>query len=501
MNQITVNLWDVNLFGNDAAEEEQEDIFQSYALEREEADRFLDENNKIQIVRAYKGEGKSALLRIVSNKLAKQKSNSVKINTTGVALSPNIESDDSDYWTREWKKNIIKLIASEIGSKVGFAFRDDAISLVEEAENNSFKERSFVSAIADRLKSSAVPLEYTKKTSSNHEHVLRRYLENGEKVWLIIDDIDQNFKNTEKNKVKVASFFTACRQIVNAIPEIRIRTCVRPNVWKIIKREYEALSHIEQYMYDIVWDLDKTIELLAKRVQGYFERNNNWSDVKKSLSDVIETRNKQLIYLVFESAMSWGANNRTRPSQIILNTLSRGRPRWLIELCKVAAKAADSRGSKLIQINDITDQLEEFGKRRIDDTIAEFSSQCPQIEDIITAFSQQNERYPTAEILKLIDNRILSSVSPKIFGVLGRPTNKEVAHFLFQVGFITARRDFDNGEYQHISFIEQPDLLKSRTNIDDGVSWEIHPVFRQALKLKNVETKQQAQHSRKRRPS
>lgn len=499
MNTITVNLWDVNLFGNDAAEEEHEDIFQSYALEREEANKFIDENNKIQIVRAYKGEGKSALLRIVSNKLSREKVNSVKIITTGVALSPNIESDDSDYWTREWKRNIVKLIASEIGSRIGFAYKDDAISLVEEAENNSFKERSFVSTIADRLKSSAIPLEYNKKSSANNEQVLRRYLENGEKVWIIIDDVDQNFKNTEKNKIKVASFFTACRQIVNAIPEIRIRTCVRPNVWKIIKREYEALSHIEQYMYDIVWDLDKTIELLAKRVQGYFERNNNWIHVKKTLSDDIEARNKQLIYLVFESTMNWGAYNRTRPAQIILNTLSRSRPRWLIELCKVAAKSADARGSKTIQINDITDQLEEFGKRRIDDTIAEFSSQCPQIEDIISAFSQQNERYPTAEILKLIDNRVLSSVNPKIFGVVGNPTNKEVAHFLFQVGFITARRDLDNGEYQHISFVEQPDLLKSRTNIDDGVSWEIHPVFRQALKLKNVETKQQAQRTRKRK--
>jgi hypothetical protein len=500
MNQLSIEYWDKNLFGNDAAEEEQEEIFSSYALEREEIKHFLDENSPIQIVRAFKGEGKSALLRIVSNKLAKDKSSSIRISTTGVAISPNLESDDSDYWTREWKKNLLKLTANEIGNRIGFAFTDDAISLVEESEHNGFKQRSFVSTITERLKSKALPLEQSKKNIVNYENILKRYLDKGEWIWLIIDDVDQNFKNTEKNKIKVASFFTACRQIVGAIPEIRIRTCVRPNVWKIIKREYESLSHVEQYMHDIRWNLEDITDLLARRVQGYLERNDRWIETKRTLSDIVEVRNKQLVYLVFQDSMPWGSGNRTRPAPIVLNTLSRGRPRWLIELCKVSAKSAKDNNRDRIFFEDISNQLEEFGKRRIDDTIAEFQSQCPQIEDLITAFSQQNERYPTSELLKLITDRILQTVSPKIFGVLGRPSHKEIAHFLFQVGFITARRDHQNDEYEHISFIDQPDLLKSKTNLDDGVSWEIHPVFRQALKLKNVETKQQAKYSQRRRP-
>lgn len=499
MESIKVEYWDKTLFGNDAAEEEEEDIFSSYAYEREEIKYFLDEANSIQIVRAFKGEGKSALLRIVSTKLAKEKPSAIKITTTGVATSPNIDSDDSDLWTREWKKSLLKLIANEIGGRIGFAYTDDAISLVEESESNGFKQRSFVSTITERVKTKAIPIEQTRKPISDHTQVLKRYLENGENIWLVIDDVDQNFKNTEKNKLKVASFFTACRQIVGAIPEIRIRTCVRPNVWKIIKREYEALSHVEQYMHDINWSLDDITKLLARRVQGYFERKGNWQSVKRELSDVIDYRNKQLIHLVFEDNMPWGSRTRTRPAEIILNTLSRGRPRWLIELCKVSAKSAQAGDHEKIAFDDIKQQLEEFGKRRIDDTIAEFTSQCPEIEDLITAFSQQNERYPTSDLLTLISNRVLQSVSPKIFGVLGKPSNKEVAHFLFQVGFITARRDLPNDEYEHISFIDQPDLLKSKTNLDDGVSWEIHPVFRQALKLKNVETKQQAKYSRLRR--
>ena len=318
-------------------------------------------------------------------------------------------------------------------------------------------------------------------------------------IWLIVDDVDQNFQNTQRNKLKVATYFTAIRQIVSALPELRIRTSVRPNVWKIIKREYEALSHIEQYMVDIHWSQIDKASLLAKRIQGYLDRTDQWELFKKSLSSDINIRNKQLISLVFEEEMKWGQNHRTRPASIVLATLSRPRPSWLIELCKEAIKSISFNEDK-ITFDIINAELEDFGKRRIEDTIAEFTSQCQNIEEVIEAFSQQNERYNTDELLKLIDNRILNHINLKISGIVGKPNNREVAYFLYQIAFITARRDNPDGSYEHISFEDNPALLKSRTSVDNGVSWEIHPVFRQALQLKNVDTRQ-AQAARRRRNS
>lgn len=88
--------------------------------------------------------------------------------------------------------------------------------------------------------------------------------------------------------------------------------------------------------------------------------------------------------------------------------------------------------------------------------------------------------------LRSLQNRVLTSVHPKIVGVMGNPSTAEVAHFLFQIGFLTARRDCGNNTYEHISYAENPTLLNAKSNIDQGFSWEVHPVFRQALKLKNV---------------
>jgi hypothetical protein len=34
-------------------------------------------------------------------------------------------------------------------------------------------------------------------------------------------------------------------------------------------------------------------------------------------------------------------------------------------------------------------------------------------------------------------------------------------------------------------YSDNPTLLHSRTNLDDGAKWEIHPVFREHLNLRN----------------
>lgn len=481
----TIDFSDETLFGNEAAEHEEEGIFTSYAVERPEVQRFLDPNRLIAVTRAYKGEGKSALLRLVRIRLLGQTPLPVVINTTGPAISPEIDVPDSDRWVRGWKTSLLRLAAREIGAQVALAFGDDAISLVEEAEANGFRARSFVSGVIDRLKSAAVPLDRVRIGVSNPEELLKRWAQNGSAVWFIVDDIDQNFENNPHHKTKVATFFIAVRQICTLIPEFRFRLAVRPNVWTIIKREFEALSHVEQYVNDLSWSLDDYYVLLSRRVEGYLRRTNQWAEAAKEISQEVTTQRKQLVKLVFDDPMPWGLE-RTRPPAVILYTLSRHRPRWLVELCQVASRAAAKARRARINYDDIDKELHAFGKRRIDDTVAEFRSQCPELEDLMTAFVGQPEWFRTSDLLTTIRDRILQAVHPRIVGVLGAPSPKEVAQFLFQIGFLTARKDLRGDEYEHLAFSDNPTLLSAKTNIDQGYSWEVHPVFRQALKLKNV---------------
>lgn len=482
---IKINLADIDLFGNDAADLEQENLFISYAIDRSELNDFLNLDYSIQISRAFKGEGKSSLLRIVRHKLSIIPGDQLVISAIGPDHSPVLDNLDSDLWTREWKKSILKLVANEIGSKLGLAFTDDAISLVEEAESNGFKQRSFVSAITDRLKTKALEIERTRPQVQDYQKLVSRYLNGRPLIWIIIDDIDQNFSNTEKWRIKLGAFFTACRQIVGVIPELRIRTAIRPNVWAIIKREFESLSHLEQYIHDLSWSQDDFRKLLASRVKAYLIRTKQWSYILPTLPKEDFLQELKLVAMIFDENMPWGGGTRTRPPHVVLWTLTSHRPRWLIELCKEAAKATVKRRSDKIYLEDIFAQLSVFGQKRIEDTVAEFRSQCPQIDDLLGAFSRQQDIYTTDELLSLINNRIIQSVRPTIVGIVGSASNLDIAHFLFQIGFISGRRDYgDHRGYDHIMFRENPSLLKSKTNLDDGLRWEVNPIFRDVLNLR-----------------
>lgn len=269
------------------------------------------------------------------------KADELVVSAIGPDHSPVVDSNDSDLWTREWKKSILKLVANEIGARLGLAFTDDAISLVEEAEANGFKSRSLVSAITDRIKIKQSDLNRVRIPVSDHERLVKRYLSGRPLIWLVVDDIDQNFSNTERWRVKLGAFFTACRQIVGVIPELRIRTAIRPNVWAIIKREFESLSHIEQYMHDLSWTQDQFRVLLAARIKAYLIRTDQWSLVSPTLPYEKSAAEHALNALIFDTPMPWGGADGTRPPHIALWTLTAHRPRWLVELCKEAGKAAE----------------------------------------------------------------------------------------------------------------------------------------------------------------
>jgi hypothetical protein len=176
---------------------------------------------------------------------------------------------------------------------------------------------------------------------------------------------------------------------------------------------------------------------------------------------------------------------KSRPVHVPLVTLSRRRPRWLVELACVAADSAHKIHHPKVLFPDVTGRLEAFGRQRIADTVAEFSPQCPQVEELIAGFSRQAEEYATDELMDTISKRILPSVSPRIVGVAGEPRAIDVAAFLLQIGFLSARRQLPEDAYEHLSYSDRPDLLRARNNRDDGVRWEIHPVFRQALQLRD----------------
>jgi len=205
----------------------------------------------------------------------------------------------------------------------------------------------------------------------------------------------------------------------------------------------------------------------------------------------------ELMSIAFDDPMPWGKKEiqentsdkvldeyKKRSPSVVISSLARYRPRWAIELCKLGASNAIKRGRSKIGLDDLTAKLEEFGKTRIDDIVAEFRAQCDKIEIIIQSFKGKPEQFRTDELIKHVRNN-LGGRDIRIAGISGRPSETEIIRFIFQIGFLTARRELANGDYRHYSFFDDPTLLSDGAS-DLGATWEIPSCFRQALQLKNA---------------
>lgn len=492
MNNWKIDISDAELFGNEMAEDEEERLFASYAYERPEFQAFLNSATKLKIVRAYKGEGKSALLRWTHLKLRDFK-NVISHNAYANSIAPVSDAgSDADY-IRAWKDAYIKVAASAVGARLEFKFSDDVLSLREEAERGGYTERGFVSAVLARLK--GLPGAPSDAGAADPGAALSRIAgANDLQIWLIIDDLDENFRDVESDCLKVMSGLVAMRQLSNEIKEIRFRTSIRPSTWAIVKRKFEALSKVEPYMVDLQWSQPQLENILAERVRSYLSRNVGLAVASGRLDSM---KPSELVAIAFDDPMPWGKKeiegglagagdsvDKKRSPAVVISTLSRYRPRWMVELCKLAAAHAVKRGRKKVGLDDLTAKLEDFGRMRMDDLIAEFRAQCDKVELLLQSFKGKPEHFKTDELVRHLKNN-LGGRDIRIAGISGRPTEAEMIRFLFQIGFLTARRELATGEYRHYSFYDEPTLLSNGTN-DLGVSWEIPSCFRQALQLKNA---------------
>ncbi|MFC7300347.1 P-loop ATPase, Sll1717 family [Cognatiluteimonas weifangensis] len=492
MSDWLVDLSDEELFGNEMAEDEEERLFTSYAYERVEFQSFLNPATKLKVVRAYKGEGKSALLRWTFLKLREFK-NVIAHNAYANSLAPNLAGASEAECIRLWKESFIRVAAAAVGARLDFKFSDDVLSLREEAERGGYVERGFVAAVLARLRK--LPGEPGNVGAADPAAALQRIAgANDLQIWLVIDDLDENFRDVESDCLKVMSALVAMRQLCNEVKELRFRASVRPSTWAIIKRKYEALSKVEPYVVDLQWSREQLELMLAARVKSYLSRNNGPAVVSGKIPSMSA---QQFVAIAFDDPMPWGKKeidkgyavddehaDKKRSPAVVISTLARYRPRWMIELCKLAASNAIKRRQQKIGLDDLTAKLEDFGKTRIDDLIAEFRAQCDKIELMIQSFKGKPERFRTDELVRHMKNN-LSGRDVRIAGISGKPSEAEMIRFLFQIGFLTARRELSSGDYRHYSFFDEPTLLSDGAN-DLGASWEIPSCFRQALQLSNA---------------
>ena len=481
---ISIDLGDPDLFGNDAAEEEDRDVLASYFVEKKSLASFYSSSRPLKIVRARKGMGKSALLRKIDHHVSRQESAAFTVKAHGADLVglADLSSSDPLALIGRWQEAICRLINLELSKRIRFAVNDASMLIVESAEIANFKERNVIGALLDRLKFKGVPLEVAKTPARDGYRLLKAYTENAGALnaWLLIDDIDSTFLNTPDARLRVSTFFSALRKLATEFAGLTIRVSVRTDVWTTIARADEAMDKCEQHTHDLTWSRAEFRSMQCKKILSYVQRHfprsavAGWS-VTANASD--------LLALVFPKTLTW--SGRPVPADDLVHRLAHSRPRWSGQLCRLAGHVAAMRGSPRILMQNIVAVLAQFRKLRLDDLHREHQHQFAAIQALTEAFARGDHIYDTDRLLETIHEGFvvkyggLGNLPPLDGRHVQRPL--ELAHFLFRIGFISARDVHPSGYVGYVPYEERPQLLANSINRDDGFAWDIHPSYRRHL--------------------
>jgi len=490
-----IPLDDESLFGNDAGEDEDESILMSYFVDRADFSKFLDPRNSLRIAKARKGMGKSALLvRFAHDRRTSEPHLRPIVLQHAprklIALKEPPATDNPHVAVNYWTQVICGAINLQLAKDIGFAWKDDHIALVENAELAGFQGRNLIGAllgrVAAKIKLGAIELTPAPHAISNNEELLARVRQEANlrrPVWFLLDDIDATFQNTPAQKAFVASFFSACRYLVNELEDVGIRATVRTDVWASL-RGAQDLDKCTQYLTEIKWSASQQESILTHRVLAYFKRCYP-ADPVASLS--VAEHAEEILNKVFTPRMRWGRG--TVPSAHALRVLAGGRPRWIAQLCRMAGERAALEKQKVIAWRHVHLSMPSFGQLRLADLQTEFEYQFADLHALLESFSGGPSNYTTEDLLRRISEKYLGGSKPNdvppIDGIEFSHA-LQIARFLFQIGFINGYDEYyqERGTQQFIGFEERPGLLEVETNLDDGLTWEVQPSYRNALRIK-----------------
>lgn len=488
------NISDKRLWGNEAADDENPIILNSYFLSNPDCEPFFEKHERLLISRARKGMGKSALINELAYRLSND-GNSIIINVKGsdlVAQRPTNYGTPDEH-IHDWMQRICMLINREIGARISFAFNDDDILMVEASELSGYKRRNLFGCLLSRIKLKMSNAELSVPPVAQHIKLLERVTKGKLfNIWVLVDDIDSTFINNEQERLRLSTFFSACREISSSYEGVNVRSTCRTDVWASIRKYDESLDKVEQYIIDIYWSKRDIGKLLAKRIISFETRGCKFESLSLSqqLLDVksamlIEKRElwEKALDKVFASTYPWGDDRRS--SYVLMHLLGAGRPRWVLQLCRMASKIASKNRAKRIKIGHIKQCLARFCSIRVDDICREHQHQCQSILEIINWFSNNKGNYTTEELLHHIDEALQKHFSVTIDGVeVNSPM--EVARFLFRASFLVGQCKIDHN-IKYYAFEEKPELLRYKSNPDDGMQWIIQPAFRTALNIAQVQ--------------
>lgn len=458
------------LFGHEAAEDEDIERLKSYYLK---GHTFSQVSNDlpIRVLVGHKGIGKSALFHISMEEERINGKLSILIKPDDIA---GIGDKEEDFLKliREWKQGITEIIAGKALTSFGLLY-----------EGVRGKLNEYGGKLIDFLQSTLRAKDYADLKKPHHA-IIDNFLATG-KIYVYLDDLDRGWQGQKSDIKKISALLNAVRDIASEIKGISFRISLRSDVYYLVRTSDESTDKIEGSVIWHSWSNHEILALLAKRVEQFYGRTHETSALVSLTQPLLASKLDPVMAPTFNGKGNWSSI----PTYRMLMSLIRKRPRDLVKLCTLAARAAREDSSEIISTDHFNQIFEEYSQGRLQDTINEYRSELPDIERLLFGMkpSKQEKRtstgyvYTTDALLKKIAN--IQQSGAFRFANGKEADRQSLAAFMYKINFLTARKE--DGNYITRRYFEESRYL-SQKFADFGFDWEVHPAYRWSLQPDSV---------------
>lgn len=463
------------LIGAEDAENEDSQRFKEYFFFNKAYENLV-ANLPIRVLVGHKGIGKSALLRraYLHNQENKQLAVWIRPNDL-VSHMVHAHAPELNQQIENWKSGLLEAIIYKCISTVG-----------SDQDSNDWKNvvKSTTSAaisIISRIVKNKLPDVRDVVTRTIVENYLR-----DQRVYVYIDDIDRGWDASSSSIRNISALLNSIRDLAGADNKLMFRIGLRSDVYYLVRTSDESTDKIERNVIRLSWTNHEILAVMATRIETYFETG---VDQKRIIRmDQIEMSSGILSKIMtpdFQGRGHW----RNRPIHNVLLSLTRKRPRDLVKIMHAAARNAHINGHDKIDSTDLESTFESYSSERLQDTINEFRSELPNIQQLLFGMRPTKRTRTAAESYLYQTNRLVT----KLKDIMGQSslayTNgnsvspKSLIQFLYKIDFIIARKDLE-GRIDR-KYFDQSRFLASEF-VDFGYDWEVHPAYRWALQPQGV---------------
>ena len=445
--------------------DEQDNIFKQYFIETNIFHKMSSDENFLILV-GEKGTGKSAIIKMCM--ITDKESNRLVVNIQRPQVGEVLTINEK---INAWKNYLAERIVDTI--------------------SNTKKENTFgkiFSALEDALDG------FTKhRYNIDYKKVKRQILDAlspGLEIRVYIDDLDTGYRGTMEQNESIISLFTAIREIMRENNNLRFRVTLRSDVYDNVRKVDESSDKIQDVKLTLKITNHQILAMLTKRVM-------NFIDARVAKNDFYQCTQQQMIQHMsnlFETTFHGKGKWEHKPTNYILMTMTRRRPRDLFVLCGLAWENAVSNGRIKITSEDLQAIFNDYSNERLRDTISEYHHEFRDAEDLkelILALKPSKQQMKKNGVIPLhlyTKDTLVHKVRTiterrKFYWSSGKlATDLELARFLYKANIVIGRKD-ENGKINRMYYTESPNLLSELGN--GNYKFEVHPAYRWAIDLMN----------------